>query len=587
MGRVSRLVEKYELLAQQQPTRCVVNQSLSSCSSESQMPSTCDAKVQDLSTKHSLSSPVQEDKNNCTTLKVNGISQVNVAIIEKKFKQGPSALATENSRLLTSTMKVDKDFFLMEGIEDRQIPSFLKKKEYPKTTLAVDKANHYFFILNEVDEHRLAQLLKTIDSAICLEKKPGKLHGLLKNKEGAVYFKNMLVVAEDAMRHDKLVALALLQRMKSNEWAKSVMRFHSTLKSHHQVLYQHVVGQVVKDSGYLFAEIIHQIDRQELFNHIQGRDKTDYLSQACPHLARLACLWNQIKFTIINEVLKEEEVKQRTAVIELFIRVAYQALESHDFSTTAAVWDSLQCESIQENRLKMSWLGLSKESTKMYHILSEKLDKICSDINEKDMKRMVELSTKTHSIPLLNPYLATLVMAKEHQKDLSHQILEEEKKLREDVAFFNTCKTLKREERIKDKIEELGKELKTLQRGKNKKASNPDLVSKIEIVASRLKLAQTIYEMRILPSDKELLSGSIHLKHIQVLEKGIEKYDRQMNHVIEVILKLVDQMGRYLRNASYYDTSSWICRRHFSIEEWEKIEKQAYQRSLKLEPLRP
>ncbi len=562
MGRVSRLVEKYELLAQQQISPSVVSQPSQSCP---EFRAKVDVKVQNASTNSSLLSLSQEDEHICTGLKDKRGSRIDV------IKSKPDSREPANER--HSVLKGDGK------------STSLKAVVHSKTALAVNKASHYFLLLNEADEHHLAQLLKSVDSTIFLGKKPGKLSGLLKTKEGALCFKNMLEVAEEAMKLDKLAALALLQRMRSNEWAKSVMRFHSTLKSHHQALYHQIVDQVVKDSGHLFAEAMHRIDRQELFNRIQSGDKIEHLSQVCPHLIQLASLWDQIKFTIIDEVLKEEEVKQRTAIIELFIRVAYQAMEKYDFSTAAAVWDGLQSESIRENRLVMSWDGLSKESTKMHHMLTKKLGKMCSAINEKDMKRMAELPVKIHSIPLLNPYLATLVMAKERQKALSQQILEEEKLLQEDVSFFNKCKSLKREEGIKDKIEELAKELKALNREKNKKVCSLDLINKIENVASRLKLAQTVHKAVILPSDKDVFSRSIHLEHIHALEKGIEKYDRQMSLVIEMILKLADQMRHYLRHVSHYGTDLWINRRHLSFEQRKKAEEQAYQRSLKLEPL--
>lgn len=571
MGRVSRLVEKYEL-KQQQASRLVEKQP-SPCSPGVQ--AKIDVKVQNLSTKKTLSPIHQQDGKVCSLLNIKKIGQVNDALIEEELKHDLSALAGDSIEG-ASTNGINEENNL-----------FLNVERLSKTAVSISKASHYFLLLNAIDEHHLAQLLKTVDSAIYLEKKPGKQSGLLKNKEGVLYFKDMLESAEEAMKHDKLAALALLQRMRSSEWAKNVMRFHSSLKSHHQALYHQIVDQMVKDSGHLFAEIIHQIDRQELFNRIQGGDKAGLLPQACPHLVQLAYLWDQVKFTVIEEVLKEEGVKQRTAMIELFIRVAYHALEKRDFSTAASVWAGLQSESIQESRLKMSWAGLTKESAKMYQILSEKLGKMSSATYEKDVKRMAELPVKIRSIPLLTPYLAMLAKAKERQKALSHQILEEEKQLQEDVSFFNKCKILKREKKIEEKIEELEGELKEIHRENaqsQKDVEDPSLIKRIENIASRLKLAQTMQKAFVLPSDKELLAHSIHLAYIHNLEKEIEKYDRQMRGIIEVILKFADQMGHYLRDVSHYDTGHWV-KRHLSSEEGKKVEEQAYKRSLILEPL--
>ncbi|WP_195155541.1 RasGEF domain-containing protein [Candidatus Protochlamydia phocaeensis] len=465
-----------------------------------------------------------------------------------------------------------------------------------EVALAVNKAMHYCLLLNQIDRHKgSAQLMMNPQKDIYLETHPGFLAALKKKKEIVASFREMLNVAQEAMKEDKVAALGLLQRMRTNAWAKDVMRYHGDLKTSFYKLYNQAINQTIKDSNAVFASTIKNLTEQELVKKQECGDKSHLIRQHCPNCFKLTQVFDAVKYRMIDSILAQEDIKQRTALVEAFIKVAHVALIEHkDFSTAYAIWNALQSESIQDGRLRETWKGISKESHKIYEFLSNDFNAMRSDTYARDMKRMKEFD-----IPVLTPFFATLGLASNRKQGFEDKRIVAERQQEEDLAIIHQCRNWKDKGELETRIANMKMDIEQL---KQSDQTNEDVQKKLSIAEHALSIATLFQEAGADVDELTLLGQMKSSQDISESKKWIEKYNTQIQETMKEILLFSHQMPTYLRKLSHDDKNNWIERELQSVNEaFEEHSKgnssftyaeliehrgdKAYERSLEIEPV--
>jgi hypothetical protein len=135
---------------------------------------------------------------------------------------------------------------------------------------------------------------------------------------------------------------------------------------------------------------------------------------------------NNIGSWVIQEILKNENVKERMEHLKLFIKIANQCLILNNYNTIVEIMSGIESNAI--HRLKKTWSILPKETTKIF----ENLSKIVSNKkNFKEMRSKVDSINKdTPAIPYIGIYLSDMVFIEDGNKDyVSNDLINYKKRM--------------------------------------------------------------------------------------------------------------------------------------------------------------
>lgn len=442
----------------------------------------------------------------------------------------------------------------------------------------VDCAVQYTQLLHQIEENK-GKIIKTKGSDILIQKPHRLFSTSEENVKGSSSkgFQKLLNEAERRMEKEPLTALQMLRTMSFNPWVKRCLRHHTELKNQFEQLHHRVLMRTLEEPIYYFTKLIGSVYRRELQASLEIGDKEnkdDLLKEKCPNLSAYVKMFDTFRDVIADKILSQSTAKQRRDVIETFIYVAHSALMiNRDYTTAMLILNGLNAQSVTEGRLKETWQMLPKSTMKKFRVLDTELRLgMRSAFYVQNVKDMLEVGTRVHSVPFLVPFQAILKRSYLEAKQAQDRVNELETDLKKVEELFS----MKEKGQLATYWMELRSQI--VECGESEIIKTQQLKAQCQLVQEieRAPMGIRIEELKIwqnLQSD---------LKQYQ---ESIKPLEQQAETAFEHLLAVTYRAGRdFDQLFSSHEPSAPVF--WFNQPSAFSDEEKAYQRSLEIEPLK-
>lgn len=271
--------------------------------------------------------------------------------------------------------------------------------------------------------HKSVQFKEPLASNQSLEKLTHQAENLQKNhalRRGSLNlpsglekktFKDLLESASEMIKKNPIESLELLNKLKLMNWGAKIFKYDISLRRNYNKIYEEAVKTSVEQISSRYVQQISQITEEELLkNSKYERDPVSH-AEHCPHLSKIAHLYNQVNESLSEKILSKTDINERTKMIETCINIAYLAYKQGDLFTSNAIYTGLQTAHIRRLLVKSSELLSQNTQVKL---------KVFDDLWGEAQSTKIEDVLKynlTHperpAIPPLTPFLGPILYSQE------------------------------------------------------------------------------------------------------------------------------------------------------------------------------
>jgi hypothetical protein len=317
------------------------------------------------------------------------------------------------------------------------------------------------------------------------------------------------------LNFNPLNGLDLIEKLMNNQWAKEIMNSSSREKEELLSLYKEAKTRVRQDLSHYLVEQLTQIDENELLNHVKFECKPGYRDH-CEHISSIAFILNNVKYLAHANILSKSSKEERAIVMERWIDIGFQALNSGDILTASLINDILIDTKI-DLYLPLTKGLLSKEAKKNAKTLRKELN--FNKMRGKDLSiYWKELPNKGSQLTI--PNLATAFL-----RPLMFQKQEPENELKKNLEILRTKKSFIQNKKQGELLIEV------------KQSEYIEFIQKIQSF-----------------SDKKLT------EEVKLIDKKIREYETNLEEIQKKVKKILDVFIRITRKLnSRYKTIYLNC----------------------------
>ena len=190
-------------------------------------------------------------------------------------------------------------------------------------------------IIDKKDQFKLSRT-KGEGHEIQLKKTTSTMDSIAVDKKSKTAFKEMLQAASSELEKDPLLSLELLNKMQSTHWGSQVLKYSPNLKARFQNAYKEGLEQCTQQSRANFSFLFSNVERKEFVLNGSYAGKPNY-EEKCPNLYALTKTIADATSSIVDKILSKANFKERTATMEMYIKLADNADEQGDMLTAQLI----------------------------------------------------------------------------------------------------------------------------------------------------------------------------------------------------------------------------------------------------------